>query len=278
MRKKITNEQITRIKKGDWKSLIILDACRYDYFNDIYSEYLPGKLKKLNTPVSPKSGMVTSEWCKRVFSGKFENIIYVSANPRINSKIEVDGFNASDHFSEIVDVWDYGWDDSVGTVLPEEVNRSLEKTLRSSGGKKIIVHYMQPHEPFLSEAPPEKLKTRDPKARNSIKKKVVKFFGSQIRKHVNSKRTAKLMELFGIPPMNHIYEIYRKKGEQGLREAYTKNLELVLQSLSQIIDRLPKKTIVTADHGELLGEKNYVGHSFAPEIPAIKEVPWLEID
>lgn len=31
-----------------WKYLIVLDACRYDYFERIYREYLPeGKLESL---------------------------------------------------------------------------------------------------------------------------------------------------------------------------------------------------------------------------------------
>lgn len=45
---------------------------------------------------------------------------YISANPYINSKVAVGGFNAKNHFHRIVDVWRTGWDGELGTVHPKK--------------------------------------------------------------------------------------------------------------------------------------------------------------
>jgi len=40
------NSKIINIMDEKWNYLIILDACRYDYFLNNYKKYLNGKLKK----------------------------------------------------------------------------------------------------------------------------------------------------------------------------------------------------------------------------------------
>jgi len=60
-----------------WKYLIILDACRYDYFKRLYKRYLGGWLKKVISPASE-----TREWLMKIFRGKiYLDIVYISANP-----------------------------------------------------------------------------------------------------------------------------------------------------------------------------------------------------
>lgn len=84
----------------DWDYLIILDGCRYDYFREVHEGYLDGTLQKF---ASPATG--TKEWCEKVFRSTYEDVVYVSANPHINSK-GVRGINAKELFHKIVDVWD----------------------------------------------------------------------------------------------------------------------------------------------------------------------------
>ena len=50
------------------------------------------------------------DWLNKVFLNFYKDIIYISANPYINSKIEVKDsygfkFDAKKHFYKIVDVW-----------------------------------------------------------------------------------------------------------------------------------------------------------------------------
>jgi len=41
---------------------------------------------------------------------------------------------------------------------------------------------------------------------------------------------------------------------------------------------LEGEIIVTADHGELLGENGEWGHPIGSEKPALRGVPWLEVN
>ena len=59
--------------------------------------------------------------------------------------------------------------------------------------------------------------------------------------------------------MDAIRRIY---GVKGLRKAYLENLRLVLEHVAVLMDRALKinpsaKVIITADHGELLGEEGF---------------------
>ena len=68
------------ILTGNWKNLIILDACRYDYFQDIYDDYLEGNLEKRIS-----RGSSTTEWLYKTFDN-YLDAVYFSANPYINEK------------------------------------------------------------------------------------------------------------------------------------------------------------------------------------------------
>ena len=76
--------------------------------------------------------------------------IYISGNPYINSKVETAGFDAKKHFYKVIDVWDFGWDWRIGTVPPREINRAALRCYLKYPGKRFIIHYMQPHAPYLS--------------------------------------------------------------------------------------------------------------------------------
>jgi len=60
------------------------------------------------------------------------------------------GFDAKKHFYKVVDVWDFGWDERIGTVSPREINRAALKYYLKYPGKRFIIHYLQPHAPYLS--------------------------------------------------------------------------------------------------------------------------------
>ncbi|GAA0278304.1 hypothetical protein GCM10009000_111890 [Halobacterium noricense] len=68
----------------------------------------------------------------------------------------------------------------------------------------------------------------------------------------------------------------------GTREAamdlYEENLHLVLETVADVIPRLDGKVVVTADHGEAFGEQGVWEHHIETHIPALVEVPWLEVD
>lgn len=123
------------IEKRDWDVLIILDACRYDYFEEIYKDYLEGELKKARSPAS-----ATIAWLKEIFSEEsYNDTIYISANP-LTSTPHQTGFYAKDIFYKVVDVWSHEWGKK-DTVNPQKVG----KRTRLYKGKypgKILGDYM----------------------------------------------------------------------------------------------------------------------------------------
>ncbi len=251
-----------------WDVLIVLDACRYDYFEKVYRDYIPsGNLTKRISP-----GSWTPEWAARAFTDYYEDCVYISANPFISytRKLGFNGlrwrFRASDHFLKVFEVWKTHWDDDLGTVRPEAVNRMALEALHQYPDKRLILHYLQPHYPYLTL--PE-FKTTATAVRIMswiIKKMTYKVLGSTIG--------AKLAYL--IPGGEE--SVAKKAGSEVLLRAYEKNLRIVLESVADLSKYFQGKIVITADHGELLGEEGKYGH---PEgyrtLPVQIEIPWLEL-
>jgi hypothetical protein len=61
-------------------------------------------------------------------------------------------------------------------------------------------------------------------------------------------------------------------------EAYTHNLRLVNEQVEVLADKLSGKTVVTADHGEMLGENNLYEHLKGSDAKVLREVPWDELE
>ncbi|MEF8873799.1 MAG: hypothetical protein V5A88_03900 [Candidatus Thermoplasmatota archaeon] len=271
-------DQKEEINKSDWDYLLILDACRYDYFEKFYDDFLSGQLKRASSPVDCTKGVATSEWCKAVFTRKYDDVIYVSTTPHVNSFSEVNGFKASEHFYKVVDVWNTRWDEEKGTVYPDEVNQAIIETMIEHPEKRVIAHYMQPHFPYLTLDNPFNPKNKDPSAHDNLKRSLRNFFGSRIRTTLGGSLTRKLLRIFNLPPINPMDETLRKVGHDGLIKAYEENLKAVLESLSKLSDELSGEVIVSADHGEYLGENGFYGHSYLPKHQALNDVPWFKME
>ena len=271
------------IANEDWRILIVLDACRYDYFKRNYKRYLEGDLKK-----GISSCTSTPMWLEKNFenNGNYKDVIYISGNPHINSKGSR-GFNGKELFYKVSDVWDFGWDNKLKTVHPREMNKAFFKELFSNGNKKhrYVLHYLQPHAPFLSMANTSTVGM-------SFLRRMVKYMGETLRHHVGTERLWYLMRLVAgpnspFPKFDPYYMAYHYAGKEGLQKAYEHNLIVALQHLKKLVDNINKlgddrpdgKIIVTADHGELLGEDGCYGHIFENERkPALITVPWLIVN
>jgi len=88
----------------------------------------------------------------------------------------------------------------------------------------------------------------------------------------------RLNKIFGfrevLPP--HMEMAWRIVGKKGLKKAYLDNLHIVLKNAQALCEKLDGKTIITSDHGELLGEKGLYGHG--PPLPRHEKlltVPWF---
>jgi len=293
MRAKIVN-----VMDEDWDFLIVLDACRYDYFSEIYTNFFVGKLEK-----KISVGCSTLEWLKRSFPNYYPDVIYISGNPYINSKFEIAEFDAKRHFYKIVDVWSFGWDKRVGTVTPREINRATLKYYLKYPRKRFILHYMQPHAPYLSARFRVKGYNEPYSKSCSLLSGVVGYqrvnrrietlinvVGNLLWKVGLVDSAWELREKIGFPPHSPMDVIRRIYGKEGLREAYKENLKIVLGQVVKLCRKFSrKKIIITADHGELLGEDGAYEHPngpidkffnnlFSKRKKILQEVPWIVIE
>lgn len=265
--------------RESWDYLIILDACRYDYFKKVFEEYIEGQLTR-----HISLGTWTYEWAKKNFTGHHQDIVYVSSNPYIRNKNNPsynvnkssrtisDKFLSEDHFFKIIDVWLTGWDEDLKLVPPEKVNQAALNAIQKYPDKKFIIHYTQPHSPYIS------LVGR--KGKNRWRHRIYGFIRWNLAKPLGKDHGFKLLKCLGIPQRANSVQITALEfGLNGLKEVYENNLRIVLEYISKLLDYLEGKIIITSDHGELLGENGQCSHGgFEDSRPKqLIEIPWLEV-
>ena len=280
------SQKSTCLLSEDWDYIIILDACRFDFFNEIYSKYLGGNARKAVSPAT-----TTMQWLNIVFPDYYDDVIYISSNPYVNSKVNVSdqyghSFDGKKHFHKVLDVWDWGWDGKLGTVLPETVNKAFLDVKDKYPGRRFVLHYMQPHEPYVG---PVYSKYLDRVAFEKVRKagqsrknrgflfKARRFF---VKKYVDSfgvESLWSLKKMFRFSNVSQTTLIGMNEGMVGVRKAYLENLNLVLEQVKDVVKHMDGNILVTGDHGEYLGEKGRFGHGLVERHPAITDVPWLEI-
>ena len=236
----------------------MLDACRYDDFNKINS--IPGRLSRYYS-----NGSSTLEWLQKNFNRKCDDVVYFSANPKA-SKIVLKKHLGFNPFFRIIPIWKYCWDRQFQTVLPESVNEIVLENINNFQGKRKIIHYLQPHYPFLSLIP--RIKTMGSFHLLSEINEEYNGFAQKIKKEVFIGDT-------GI-----IWEKLRKKeiDVNTVRNAYRKNIEIVLKAVEKLLPYLDGKVVITSDHGNLFGEYFLYAHPYGVYVRPLVEVPWLEVE
>lgn len=222
------HKSATNIFTEEWDNLIILDACRYDIFEKFAN--LPGQLESRIS-----LGSTSKEFMRANFANKkLYDTVYVSANGwyeklRDDMNSDIYRFVHTDR-------------DIMGglTTKPETVTQTAIKLFEKHPNKRFIIHYMQPHQPYLGPT------------------------GESIN-HRN--------ELFSTVKSDGL-------SDEKLQKAYCENLDLVLNEVSKLIDHVEGKTVITADHGELLGEQigplpiQDYGHPIGVYVDELVKVPW----
>jgi hypothetical protein len=103
-------DEAVRVMEEDWDTMIVLDACRADYFERV------ADLERLDEYESRISlGSHSSEWTRRNFAGQeFGDTVYISANPHTS-------LVAGAAFHHIDELWTRAFDEEHGVVLPDAV-------------------------------------------------------------------------------------------------------------------------------------------------------------
>jgi len=291
--------KVNDVMKESWDYLIVLDACRYDYFKLEYEKFFHGELEN-----RVSLGSATPEWCRKQFKNYFSDVVYVSGNPYINSRTSIDGFDAKKHFYRVIDVWDFGWSEKLWTVTPENVATATLNSIAKFPGKRVIIHFLQPHVPYISPKFKVNLKGApvitgwrshvqntdlgESKVKRRLKILVNKLLNSIVNKvhamfiKIGLNRKYKLRKLLGLPPARPMEAMWRQYGVKGLREAYSENLRIAMAHATalcvKILQRNPSaRIVVTSDHGDFLGENGNFDHYPGSSDSLLLEVPWLEV-
>jgi hypothetical protein len=223
----------------DWDNLIIVDGCRFDTFQEV--NHIQGELKSYRS-----LGSESWEFMQNNFVGReLHDTVLVTANPH-TTKIPPKTFHSVENLVET------SWDPALRTVPPEAVSKAASEAIDKYPNKRLIVHYMQPHYPFIGE------------------------IGQQIAHG-------------GFSPDDdsdrgeHVWTKlqYGFLDESEVREAYRENLEIVLEEVEELFNSLDGKSVLTSDHGNLMGERirpipvKAYGHPRGLHIPELLRVPWL---
>lgn len=236
------NPNGTGIFERDWDNLIILDACRYDLYEQIIKNQMGGNLQKRETLAS-----ATYRFIPANFSGKtLYDIVYIGGN---NWFLKLrDEINAALHrFIDLQQNADVEFAvPQLNVAKPESVTEQAINAAETYPHKRLIVHYLQPHHPFIGE------------------------FG---HKHFQANSTS-LSEV--VTDAN--------AGRNLVRKAYVENLKIVLKEVRELLRAFNGRTVITADHGEMLGDRHdYIpmqdyGHHRHIWNDATVVVPWHVFD
>lgn len=237
------------IMSEDWDNLLILDGCRYDMFADLNT--LPGRLEPRYSKAT-----ATPEFLERnLAEEQHHDTVYVTANPMYRrDEVAID---CSEKFFEIVDVWESEWDGDVNTVRPGVMTEAVSDTHDRFPDKRILAHFVQPHHPFIGELGSE-LDDAGMRGDRSNTADSGKKIWDRLRDGEVS-----------IDPVE---------------AAYRENLELLFPHLQPLVSALTGRTVVTSDHGNLLGEPlrpfpfREFGHPSDVYAEGLLRVPWLMIE
>ena len=227
---------------ADWDNLFILDACRYDLF--AAHDPLEGDLQAVRS-----KGSDSWEFMEGNFAGRtLHDTVYVTANPHVYELPE-------DTFHAVENLLETRWDEETGTVLPEAVVEEAIAAHERYPDKRLIVHFMQPHFPFLG-----------PTGREFPQMSLDMENGSDAPN-----------PWFGL--------LYEDDLEiETVLTAYRENFDLLVPHLEELLEAVPGKSVVTADHGNLIGERGFpipmrmYGHPRGLHREEVLTVPWLECE
>jgi hypothetical protein len=221
----------------EWDNLIILDACRCDYY---------AEQTRFDGPLECRRsrGSASNEFIRGNFSDRtLHDVVYVSGNRWfLNLRDHLDcELHAYRDVERDFHVDRVDGDDEEGYVpYPETVMEAAAEAAEEFPEKRLLIHLMQPHKPYLGP------------------------HSDQFTYEAGLRTTMQNSEA----------------DTETLRAAYRETLDITLDTVGAHLDALEGLTVISADHGELLGERasplpvRWYGHPEGVYVPELVEVPW----
>lgn len=257
----------TNVFDREWDVLVILDTCRVDALREVSDEY--EFLTEIESMWSV--GGATPEWIARTFDrdhiDEIHDTAYLSATTQLRGVLDerlpssrslreshlaykalagYDSVGISDlgyveylsEYEPIGETGPLGHED--GLTPPRYVTDRGIAVRRDREEDRLVLHYSQPHTPYVTNAIEEDRELFEYEAR----------------------------------PLQYL----RGGGDYDLIwELYLNELRKVLDEVELLLENMDAETIaITADHGEGFGEYGIYGHQIGSLHPYIRKVPWVE--
>ncbi len=184
-------------------------------------------------------GSTSAEWMGKNFTEQYTDemadTVHVTANLYSDSELDPNSF------AQLDEVWRYGWDDELRTIPARAVTDRAIYHGRNSDFERMIVHYMQPHYPFIPN--PE--------------------IGSGIRSGESEPSVWKQLRHGDVT-------------KETVWDAYRANLQYVLEDVELLLANLEAEQVaITADHGNSFGKFGVYGHPQGIPLQCLRNVPWI---
>jgi hypothetical protein len=219
----------------EWDNLVLLDACRHDLYEELNSQ--------TNSRIS--LGSNTNEYIEENFSeGDFNDVVYIAANPKLSSQVfsKLTGREPDEVFDEVFHTYSTDWDEDNCTCMPDIMLRDARTAKKLFPDKKLVIHFMQPHGPFIDWN------------EGCVDSKVDR---------------EELLDQWDLARRGLV-------DDNDLWEHYKRDLEFAMPVVREI-SNFEGKTVVTSDHGNYVGEMSLYGHPENEESEILRKVPWDEV-
>ena len=249
----------TNVLKRDWDVLVVLDGLRVDTMRSVAGEH--DAFRPVGTLRSV--GSTSSEWIENTFVEEDAPLLartgYVTANP-FSTVLDRKRDDATPAYLD--EAWRYGFDEDLGTVPPRVVTDRALVVDRDADLDRLVVHYMQPHQPFIADDAPLR--------------------GVSTMADVVESRDGGRDEWEpGSVHANNVWYMLAtgEVSSEELLASYRANLELVLEEVQLLLENLATDCVaITADHGNAAGEWWMYGHPRGFLHPVVRTVPWIETE
>jgi hypothetical protein len=232
----VHQDDAVNVYDRDWDVLVLLDCATIDMMTDVADEYPFVD----NVGEHTSTGTCSDEWMRHTFTAshreEMARTLHVTANTSSDRHLR------DDRFLHLEEVWRDGWDETLGTIPARAVTDRAIRLHRELDPDRTIVHYMQPHLPFV---------THDIES-NTVTPVGVRGEGLT------------LGELHD--------EGY---GRDTLWGASLDNLRYVLDDVELLLHSIDARDVVlSSDHGQAFGEDGVWAHPCYTYVDVLKRVPW----
>ncbi len=237
------------VPSEDWDVLIVLDACRADTFETVVDR---SRFDAYRREISQAS--MTREWLRTVWPDEYGDIVYVAGNPMVSKE-------APGRWNQLVEAWREGLDQNLAQVEPARVAELGVESIENHTDKRIVVHFMQPHAPFIGH-------------------QEMQFDAWDLFENVGA----------GLEGVDNRAQTVWDAAAAGLVDefevwkAYRDNLRVAMPHVQSVLEALTPgtKAVVTSDHGNVINARSFPvpyrmsGHPAEERHPGLVTVPWAE--